>query len=499
MVIIRYCEIIDNGVPYVGTYGDVYFEQDTKTDGKSCYGARNIDVYICKGAQEEVYIPEFAYTGFRYIYISGYSGEYDFSTVRKLEMNSDLEKTGDIVTSHAGITKIWDAVKRSWRSNIFTGPMDCPTREKNFWNGDIQVFATTASWYNDTEAILSRWTEAGRKMELGVYGWEDEEYILPLILYRFYGNKEVIETKYPVVQALITKRKGGMASGSLPSTEARYGDHQAIKPVDKKFYTDAYYTYMFKSAAEMAEILGKTEDAAKYNAEFEACRAAFNTKYYLPAENDYTPKVQGGLVFPIAFGIADEAVIPALAETLNNYVIADGYHLTTGFMGNEFNLGILCDYGYGETAWKALTNESSPSLLYMLSTFKGGTTTEGWGGYSTSGGSSMNHYSVGCLSRWFFEHLGGITITSPGFKTVSIKPYFFEEMGDCDVTYMSDYGLIESKWVYDKTDKLFSWTVTIPDGITADVSLPEGVEFVSGSAGKYTNGTFEFVAAKDDF
>ena len=503
MVIIRYCEIIDNvidnGVPYVGTYGDVYFEQDTKTDGKSCYGARNIDVYICKGAQEEVYIPEFAYTGFRYIYISGYSGEYDFSTVRKLEMNSDLEKTGDIVTSHAGITKIWDAVKRSWRSNIFTGPMDCPTREKNFWNGDIQVFATTASWYNDTEAILSRWTEAGRKMELGVYGWEDEEYILPLILYRFYGNKEVIETKYPVVQALITKRKGGMASGSLPSTEARYGDHQAIKPVDKKFFTDAYYTYMFKSAAEMAEILGKTEDAAKYNAEFEACRAAFNTKYYLPAENDYTPKVQGGLVFPIAFGIADEAVIPALAETLNNYVIADGYHLTTGFMGNEFNLGILCDYGYGETAWKALTNESSPSLLYMLSTFKGGTTTESWGGYSASWGTSMNHYSVGCLSRWFFEHLGGITITSPGFKTVSIKPYFFEEMGDCDVTYMSDYGLIESKWVYDKTDKLFSWTVTIPDGITADVSLPEGVEFVSGSAGKYTNGTFEFVAAKDDF
>ncbi len=499
MVIIRYCEIIDNGVPYVGTYGDVYFEQDTKTDGKSCYGARNIDVYICKGAQEEVYIPEFAYTGFRYIYISGYSGEYDFSTVRKLEMNSDLEKTGDIVTSHAGITKIWDAVKRSWRSNIFTGPMDCPTREKNFWNGDIQVFATTASWYNDTEAILSRWTEAGRKMELGVYGWEDEEYILPLILYRFYGNKEVIETKYPVVQALITKRKGGMASGSLPSTEARYGDHQAIKPVDKKFFTDAYYTYMFKSAAEMAEILGKTEDAAKYNAEFEACRAAFNTKYYLPAENDYTPKVQGGLVFPIAFGIADEAEIPALAETLNNYVIADGYHLTTGFMGNEFNLGILCDYGYGETAWKALTNESSPSILYMLSTFKGGTTTESWGGYSASWGTSMNHYSVGCLSRWFFEHLGGITITSPGFKTVSIKPYFFEEMGDCDVTYMSDYGLIESKWVYDKTDKLFSWTVTIPDGITADVSLPEGVEFVSGSAGKYTNGTFEFTAKKNGF
>ena len=132
MIIVRYCEIIDNGTPYVGTYGDVYFEQDTKPDGMSNYGARNMDVYICKGAEEEVYVPEFAFTGFRYVYIYGYSGEYDLSTVRKIEMNTDLEQKGDIVTSQPGISKIWDAVKRSWRSNIVTGPMDCPTREKNF-------------------------------------------------------------------------------------------------------------------------------------------------------------------------------------------------------------------------------------------------------------------------------------------------------------------------------------------------------------------------------
>ena len=168
-------------------------------------------------------------------------------------------------------------------------------------------------------------------------------------------------------------------------------------------------------------------------------------------------------------------------------------------MGNEFNLGILCDYVYGETAWKAITNDSHPSLLYMLSTYTGGTTTEGWRGYSTSSGSSMNHYSVGCLSRWFFEHLGGITITSPGFETISLKPYFFEELGDIDVTYMSDYGLIESKWVYDKTNDVFNWTVTVPEGITAIVSLPDGVEFVSGEAGEYTNGIFEFTAKKNGF
>ena len=499
MIIIRYCEIIDSGVPYVGTYGDVYFEKDTKPDGKSPYGARNMDVYICKGAKEEVYMPEFAFTGFRYVYIYGYSGEYDLSTVRKIEMNSDLEQTGDVVTSHEGIAKIWDAVKRSWRSNIFTGPMDCPTREKNFWNGDIQVFAKTASWYNDTEAILSRWTEAGRKVEKNVYGWEDEEYILPLILYNYYGNKEIVEIKYPVVQALIEKRSANLASGEIPETRSPYSDHQAIEKVPEDFFVGAYYCYMYKSAAQMAQILGYDEDAQSYMEEFEKCRNTFNIKYYLPEENDYSPKMQGGLVFPIAFGIADEGNCAALAEKLNDYVIKADYHLTTGFMGNEYNLGILCDYGYGETAWKTITNTTHPSLLYMLSTFKGGTTTENYMGYKTQSGSSMNHYSVGCVSRWFFEHLGGITITSPNFKTVSVKPYFFEEMGECDVTYMSDYGLIESKWVYNSTSDEFSWSVTVPEGVKATISLPDGVEFVSGEAGEYTGGTYEFTAKKNGF
>lgn len=500
-IIIRYCEIIDNGVPYVGTYGDVYFENDTKADGKAPYGVRNIDVYVCKGAAEEVYVPEFAFTGFKYIYISGYSGEYELGTVRKLEMNTDLEETGDIVTSHAGISKIWDAVKRSWRSNIVTGPMDCPTREKNFWNGDIQVFGTTASWYMNTNAFLSRWTQAGRKIEYNVYGWEDEEYILPLILYRFYGNTDVIESKYETVQNLITKRRGSRASGELPTTGSPYSDHQAPEKVPEDFYVGAYYCYMYKSAAEMADILGKTEDAAAYRAEFEACRKSFNTKFYLSSETDYSPKSQGGIVFPLAFGIAEEGNRTSLAAKLHTYIEKADYHLTTGFMGNEYILGILCNYGYGEDAWKAVTNKTYPSLLDMLSTYDGGTTTENWRGYGTSYGTSMNHYSIGCLSRWFFEYLGGITVTSAGFEKVQIKPYFFEEMGDCDVTYETEGGTLSSAWVYDTDEEVFRWTVKIPRGTQATLVIPDGTEFVGAAASEAAvgEGTYSYTVKKNGY
>ncbi len=497
-VIIRYCEIIENGVPYVGTYGDYYYENDTKAGGITPYGVKNIDVYICKGADEEVYLPEFAFTGFRYVYISGYSGEYGPDTVLKVEMNSDVEQSGDIVTSHAGISRIWDAVKRSWRSNIFTGPIDCPTREKNFWNGDIQVFAVAASWYTNTESILSRWSYAGRKMHPGVYAWEDEEFIVPLVLYRFYGNKQVLDIKYPIVKALIAKRSAGVASGELPQKFFTYGDHQATQKVPNDFFSHAYYCFMYKGAAEMAEILGYTEDAEKYSAEFEACRKTFNDKYYLKNEKDYSPKIQGGIVLPVALGIAEESDLSALAKKLNDYVVADGYHHTTGFMGNEFNLCILSEYGYGETAWRAITNTEYPSMLNMIDSYGGGTTTENWKGYKTVCGSSMNHYSFGNIARWFFEHLGGITITSPGFKAVQIKPCFIEETGDFEVTYKTKTGVLSSKWVYSGENGIFTWTVKVPEGTTARIVLHNNMDFVGDSKPFYdiTNDTHTFTVKK---
>ncbi len=493
-IFIRYCEIIENGVPYVGTYGDVFFEQDTKADGKAPYGARNIDVYICKGAEEEIYLPEFAFTGFRYVYIYGYGNEYELGTVRKIEMNSDLKQTGDIYTSHSGISRIWDAVKRSWRSNIFTGPTDCPTREKNFWNGDIQVFATTASWYNDTNAILSSWTKYGRKIQYGVYGWEDEEYILPLILYKFYGNKEVVAQKYPVVKSLIDKRKAGLSRGELPVSGSPYCDHEAIKKVPEDFFVGAYYCYMYKCASVMAGIVGNTDDEKEYLSEFEACRKTFNKKFYIDASKDYSPTIQGGIVFPVAFGIAESENLPHLAKKLCDYVVNDGYHLTTGFMGNEHNLGILFDYGYGDTAWKVLNNKEHPSLLNMIDSYGGGTTTENWEGYKPVCGYSMNHYAIGNTARVFFEHFGGLKITAPGFEKVSVKPCLFEEMGDFEVTYETKAGELSSKWVY--TDNgVFNFTLKVPKGIAALFFAPDGFEFTKDKEKTFyevTDGEYNF-------
>ncbi len=476
MILIRYCEILCDGKPFVDTYGDVFYRQDTQPDGKAPYGTRNMDVYICKGAEEEIYMPEFSFTGFRYIYLSGYSGAYTLDMATKVEMNTNLEIIGDFSCSAQDLNQIWDAVKRSYRSNAFTGPLDCPTREKNFWNGDIQCFASTANWYTDNNQFLSAWTKYGRKIEYGVYGWEDEEYILPLILYRYYGNQKVLEDKYPVLQSLIERRKSDLYEGELlPINHAPYGDHQAVINVPGDFFAAAYYCLMYKDAAEIAEILEKETEALYYCAEFGRLRKEFNRKYFLSSENDYSPRCQSGIVLPMAFGLAPQEALCGLAERLHLYVVKDEYHLTTGFMSSEHILGILCEYGYDDDAWKIMTNQEYPSLINMLKTSGCKTTTETWKGYDLGEGFSMNHYAIGGTARYFFEELCGVKITEPGFLAVRLKPYFRKELESCSMKYRTVYGELESSWKYDKDKEYFLWTVHVPEKIKTSIEVPVGM------------------------
>jgi len=177
-----------------------------------------------------------------------------------------------------------------------------------------------------------------------------------------------------------------------------------------------------------------------------------------------------------------------LAATLHDYVVAADYHQNSGFTSAEFLYIILCDYGYAEDAYKILTNETYPSLLYMLST--GATTmTERWDGMQPHSFGSANHYAFGSFSRFLFESLGGIKIDKPGFDEITIKPSFMKEIGDFKVTHESRHGLIESGWVYNEGSDTYTWTVTVPAGVSATLITPDASEMsLTNATETYTIG-----------
>lgn len=475
---IRYAEFIKkDGRPHLGPYQEGYFQDDNLEGGVAEYAAKNLDVYICRGADEETYLPRFTFTGFRFVYIEGYSGEYTVDTVERAIMHTDLEEIGDIDTDNADIATIWDVIKRTYRSNIFTGPIDCPTREKNFWNGDTQAFAHTACWYMDNKDFLGSWSHTGRKIQYGIYGYEDEEFILPLVLYKFYGDPEVIRVKYPIVKALIEKRVATIPEGEVfPDKKyAKYCDWKSIINISPDFHAAMYYTYMYRCAAHMAKILGIRDDEQRYLKIYEGLKEEFNKRYYLKDEKRYVEESQSGQVLPIALALAPEKDIPEIVKALHGYVVSADYHMTTGFMGSEHILGILSDYGYGDDAIRLMLQKTYPSLLNLIGT--GATTmTENWEGQVEYDDirkyDSMNHFAFGVPGRWIFEYLGGIRILKAGFESVLLAPAPYKEIGRLRAVYKSPRGLIESEISYNEKDGAFTYSYTVPSGVEAFVRLP---------------------------
>lgn len=469
---IRYAERLTEGEPHLGVYGDVYYVSDTYRNGTAMGAQRNCDRYVCRGGDREIYEPKFTYTGFRYIYVEypeGFDAENIYAEARVI--HNDLEECGEVHTS-SPLSHIWEMICRSFRSNTVGGPTDCPTREKNFWNGDIQAFCITAMWYCNVNDFLSRWTHMGRKIEKNVYGWEDEEYILPYKLYKFYGNMEILKAKYNEMLSLIERREVAYAEhGGFPERSARYRDHLSIVNVSHDFFAFCWHAYMYALVGEISDILGEKEKAAELYQKFDEWKKRFNDTYYIAEENDYSEHCQSGIILPIMLRLCDEKNIPGLVERLVEYIERDKGP-TTGFFTTEQLLMVLSENGYRDTAHDIMTRDTFPSWLHLWKT--GSTTiTESWYGEAAPYDESMNHYAFGSVGRYFFESLGGLKNHSLDMRHFDICPEVCEKIKDFGVSYKTPYGKISSFWT--AAGGKVTLKVGLPKGVGATVTLPCGV------------------------
>jgi alpha-L-rhamnosidase len=162
--------------------------------------------------------------------------------------------------------------------------------------------------------------------------------------------------------------------------------------------------------------------------------------------------------------------------------------LQTGFLGTSILMPTLTDNGMADVAYTLLFQRKNPSWLYSVD--NGATTIwERWNSYMKEKGmgpndmNSFNHYAYGCVCQWLWQTCAGIASDPgrPGFRHIIMKPVPDRRLGHLDASYQSAAGLIKSSWRYEGDEWI--WTVTIPEGATATVHLPDGKvqEIASGT------------------
>ena len=230
----------------------------------------------------------------------------------------------------------------------------------------------------------------------------------------------------------------------------------------------AFFAHSGKMLAEIAGILGKKEDALHYSKTAELAQKAW--RFIATEDGRIVSDRQADYVRALAFGLLEGKEAKQAAKDLDELVKKCGYHLNTGFLSTPNLTRVLCNYGYEDTAYRLLLQDTRPSWLYEVK--KGATTIwETWDGINEKGEvkASLNHYSYGAVSGWIIDGVCGIVVEN---ERITIRPHPDKDLGYAKAVYNSPYGRIVSGWKYDGDEILYE--IEIPSNTRAEVVLPDG-------------------------
>ena len=483
-------------------------------------GARAIDTYICKGTGVETWQPRFTFHGFQYVEIAGYPGKPDKNTITGIELTSATPVVGSFECSDPQANQLYRNINQTQRANFIEIPTDCPQRDERLgWMGDAQIYVRTATYNTDISAFFTKWLVDVEDAQLdngafsdvsprkiandgGVAAWGDAGVICPWTIYQVYGDTRVLGEHYDAMVRWIDYCKGTTKNLLRPATG--YGDWLSIKAdTPKDVLATAYFAHSTQLVARTAEILGKSDDAAKYNDLFEQIKAAFN-KAYVAADGRIKGDTQTVYVLALAFDLLDADKSQNARQYLVENIKARDYHLSTGFVGTKDLMATLTAIDRPDVAYRLFQNDTFPSWGFSI---KHGATSiwerwDGWTpekGFQDPGMNSFAHYSFGAVAEWMFKTIAGIDTDGLGYRNIIIKPRPGGRLTWAKASYNSINGLIATDWKF-KNDALHL-TVTIPVNTTATVFIPAAYAADVTESGKKLgySSDVEFLRMDGDF
>lgn len=469
------------------------------------------NTYICKDGFNH-YKPSFTIMGYQYVKVETDISLEDAEFISHA-VYSKMEETGKFTSSNEDLNKLVMNSIWSQKSNFCDIPTDCPTRERAGWTGDAAIFVDTGLYLMDSYSVFRKWLgecrliqkEDGRvvtiappngrpgrfsEMLYSSVGWGDASIIVPYTMYKRYGDTSILEENYEMMQGWYSFLEKRAKKKNLKSLfkknpyrdytidtgfdfgewcEPGVGTSEGVMGSGKSVAT-AYLAYSGKLLSEIAQVLGKEEDAKHYSHVSENAKLAY--RHVFTDNGKIKSERQCEYVRPLAFGLLDGQEAVQAAKDLNDLVVEMDYHLNTGFLSTQYLCQVLADYGYLETAYRLLLQDTYPSWLYAVK--KGATTIwETWDGIMEDGSvkDSLNHYVYGVISGWMFSDVCGIRVEK---EEITISPRPFPLLDHAKAEYDSPIGKIVSGWSYEE-DKII-YEFEIPANGVANVELPNGTK-----------------------
>jgi hypothetical protein len=458
--------------------------------------------YTAQGKGEtERWQPQFTYYGFRYVQVEGAvpAGKDNPENLPEIESITGLhtcnsaDEAGSFVCSKPMFNETHSLIDWAIRSNMASVLTDCPHREKLGWLEQAHLMQYSLQYRYNLSRLYPKIMEDMRASQLSngciptiapeyvrfANGFEDTPewgsafIICPWYIYKWYGDRRLLEEYYPAMQGYLdylgTRADNHIVAYGL-------GDWFDIGPKRPGYAqltangvtATAIYCYNATIMQQIASILGKSGDEARYRELVGNIKKAFNKTFYDSATGKIERNSQTANAIALYVGLVPDERRAAILQNLIDDIRGRGNALTAGDVGYRYVLRALEDGGRSDVIFDMNSRYDVPGYGWQLA--HGATAlTESWQAY---GYVSNNHFMLGHLMEWLYGGLGGIRQqeNSVAFRETVIDPQIVGDVRNATTSYESPYGTIRCKWT--KTGDNFSMEVSIPANSTAEIYLP---------------------------
>jgi alpha-L-rhamnosidase len=475
------------------------------------WGGHSFASYTLSGKGTEDHEWRFFYHGFQFVELKGgvpkgQPNPNGLPVVESLELvhvRTDNPEIGQFESSKPLLNQTHDLIDWAMRSNMGYVLTDCPHREKLGWLECSHLLFRTFAYRYDSQAWFHKIARDMRDIQLPdgrittvapdylmlppsspykfTIEWGAAGVLLPWQAYEWYGDRRFLTENYDMMKHYVDWIDAHSVDGVGPAGLGDWYDYGHGQPPGPSRFTPTQETATAMSAmcaqalVKTANALGKTEDAAIYQAMYERVRKAFQHNFY----NATTKIVQnnGSCQTSNAMAICAELIPTADREASLNEIVKDlearDYQQTPGDVGHLFFIRALAEGGRSDVLHKVYSRTGIGSYGGIIA--KGLTTMpETWDAI-TVGSNSLNHCMLGHAMEWLYGWVLGIRQApdSIGWNRILIAP----ELGSLTKAAgktVTPHGEVSIKW-WRNGDK-FTAEVTVPKGASTEFVLP-----ISGS------------------
>lgn len=407
------------------------------------------------------------------------------------ETGYDSSFCGNFECDDEFLNSLWQKSLRTLYVTMRDNFMDCPDRERAQWWGDVtsEMIMTMYSmdsnsyllYQKGVEAMLSHVDET--KVLQTVVPISGDYFELPvqqlagivgfLTYYEYTGDKAFVEKVYDASLDYLKLWEIG-ENNLVVHREGSWDWPDWGKKADMTAIENAWYYYALSAVEEMAELLDKDGDLNFIAQRKETVSTGYKALW---TENGYKSKDvrkpdDRANALAVLSGLADrsqhDTILNVLKTTENSSPYMEYYVLEA-----------LCEMGEYEAAKDRIKSRYEGMVCEDYSTL--------WEFWDSWRG-TMNHAWSGGPLVIMSKHFAGISPLEAGYEKVNIEPqYTLSESMSCTVPSVKglitlEYKIVSGKYVID---------LTIPQGVKADLSVPDNAVVKINSELYYQNGEYE--------